>query len=191
MAVVKAKPEQAKKAVALATITNQKPVAATTQNKPTAAKKKSKPIGKKVVKAEKGGKTEKKVYDFLQTQFGTTLIGAQFVSKISYDWCRSSETNTKLRYDIIIRLADGTLIIIEVDGPQHYKRVKHFNRRNSLEEIQAIDRFKEGCAVNNGHSLIRLNQEDVWNEKTDWQTMLLDAISLCQNFDKNIVVKTY
>lgn len=76
MAVVKAKPEQAKKAVALATITNQKPVAATTQNKPTAAKKKSKPIGKKVVKAEKGGKTEKKVYLPLSDEVRSLLAEA-------------------------------------------------------------------------------------------------------------------
>ena len=135
-------------------------------------------------------KTEKKVYDFLQTQFGTTLIGAQFVSKISYDWCRSSETNTKLRYDIIIRLADGTLIIIEVDGPHHYDP-ESYHARKSKHDIPKRDRFKERRAVDNGHSLIRLNQEDVWNEKTDWQTMLLDAISLCRTSEENIVVKTY
>ena len=133
-------------------------------------------------------KTEMKVKDFLTNEFGTTLVGAQLMDETGFDWCKNKQ---RLPFDIILVLADGTRIIIEVDGPQHYERVPHFNRDKSLEEIQYWDRFKERRAVNNGHSLIRLKQVDVWNDTTDWRTILLSAISLCQRCEGNIVVKTY
>ena len=132
-------------------------------------------------------KTEKKVKDFLRTQLGTTLIGAQLLDETSFDWCKNIQN---LPFDIVLVLADGTKIIIEVDGPQHYDD-KHYFSKKTKHDIPKRDRYKEKRALKHGYSLIRLKQVDVWKDTTDWKAKLLDAISLCQNFNKNIVVKTY
>jgi len=50
-------------------------------------------------------------------------------------------------------------IIIELDGRQHFKQVSNWC---SPEEQFENDKFKEDCANNNGYSVIRLLQHDVF-----------------------------
>jgi len=46
----------------------------------------------------------------------------------------------------------------------------------SPEEQQEIDTYKMKCALSNGFSIIRITQEDIYNETIDWKNELLDAI---------------
>ena len=54
----------------------------------------------------------------------------------------------------------------------------HFNKKKSLETIQYWDKFKIDRALENGFSVIKLNQDNVWknHHKTDWLDGLLAAI---------------
>ena len=64
-------------------------------------------------------------------------------------------------------------IIIELDGRQHFQQVRNWS---SPQEQQENDKFKEECANNNGYSVIRLLQEDVFHDTYDWVKELCDAI---------------
>ena len=44
------------------------------------------------------------------------------------------------------------------------------------EDQQKTDKYKEKCANENGYSIIRLLQEDVFNDKYDWKTELVNNI---------------
>ena len=65
-------------------------------------------------------------------------------------------------------------IIIELDGIQHFKEVKHF--KNTLDEQRKRDLYKQKCANDNGYSVIRIYQEDVFHDTFDWSKELQDTI---------------
>lgn len=56
----------------------------------------------------------------------------------------------------------------------------HFNKKKSLETIQYWDRFKIDRALENGFSVIKLNQDKVFKNhnkgSTEWLDSLLEAI---------------
>ena len=65
-------------------------------------------------------------------------------------------------------------IIIELDGLQHIKQVWNWS---SPEKQQERDLFKMKCANENGYSVIRILQEDVYYDNYNWLQELLDNIS--------------
>lgn len=105
-------------------------------------------------------KTEKKVITFLNSK--NINIESQF--KLNDD--------TK-RYDI---LCNEFNIIIEIDGRQHFKEVKLF--KNTAKENQENDKNKMIKAMEQGYSFIRIFQEDIWNDKIDWQNLILDNLKI-------------
>ncbi|AVR53062.1 restriction endonuclease [Marseillevirus Shanghai 1] len=107
-------------------------------------------------------KTEAILWSFLKAQFENPLH--QFKSS----WCKNPETNNFLPFDFCI-----SKTIIELDGRQHYEQVSNWK---SPELIQKSDRYKEEQAIKNGYSVLRILQEDVWNDKTDWKKLLLEHI---------------
>jgi very-short-patch-repair endonuclease len=109
------------------------------------------------------------------------LIYSLIVIQFTNEWCKKEYL---LRFDFCIPDCN---IIIELDGPQHFKQIKNWQSP----ELQFInDKFKEKCANENGYSTIRLLQADVWNDKYDWLTELCDAVELNKcNGDK--VTNTY
>lgn len=64
-------------------------------------------------------------------------------------------------------------LIIELDGEQHFKQVSNCQ---SPAETQKNDKYKMKCANDHGYSVIRIYQLDVWNDKNDWKSNLIDAI---------------
>ena len=64
-------------------------------------------------------------------------------------------------------------MIFELDGRQHFQQVRNWS---SPEEQFENDKYKEECANENGYSVIRLLQEDVFNDTFDWVKELYDAI---------------
>ncbi len=106
-------------------------------------------------------KTEGIMYNWLLNHYDN--ISYQYKK----EWCK---TTRYLPYDFCI---EENNIIIELDGEQHFKQVMNWK---SPEEQQKTDKYKQKCANDNGYSVIRLLQEDVFNDKYDWKTELINNI---------------
>ena len=106
-------------------------------------------------------KTEAKLYEKLIT------IYSSLQTQFKKDWCKKQLC---LPYDFCI---SEYKIIIELDGPQHFQQVANWS---SPEEQLENDKYKEECANQNGYSVIRLLQEDVFYDTYDWVKELCHAI---------------
>ena len=101
------------------------------------------------------------------------------------DWCINPDTNRYLPYDFYIELVNGKKIIIECDGEQHYTQNSHFHRNDrTLEKQQDRDIYKMNKALENDVSMIRIHQEEVWNDTIDWKKEVTDAINEIKNENK-------
>ena len=108
-------------------------------------------------------KTETKLHEVLSQRY-------QVVYQPKYDWCVNSETNKRLPFDF--EMSDYN-IIIELDGDQHFKQVSNWI---SPEETRQRDIFKMDRANENGYTVIRIYQMDVFKDKNNWWVKLTDAI---------------
>lgn len=108
-------------------------------------------------------KSEKVLFDIL-------ILDYIVKQQLRYNWCRNPETNKYLPFDFVI---EDLKLIIELDGGQHFKQVRDWA---SPEERQKIDIYKMKQANENGYSIIRLLQMDVYFNKNDWKTKLYDNI---------------
>ena len=106
-------------------------------------------------------KTETMLYDVLYQQF------PDIIRQFKQDWCKNIRY---LSFDFCIL---EYKIIIELDGLQHFIQVMNWK---IPEEQQETDKFKEKCANENGYSIIRILQPDVFDDKYDWKTELLNNI---------------
>jgi len=61
------------------------------------------------------------------------------------------------------------MAIIEIDGRQHFEQVWNWN---SPDETQETDASKMVNAKNESYSIIRISQEDIWNDTIDWRSEL-------------------
>lgn len=104
-------------------------------------------------------KTEVKMYKILKKDF-------DIIYQPSFSWCKNSETKRKLPFDFLI---EDLKIIIELDGEQHFTQVSNWD---SPTTTQRKDRYKMKKANENGYTVIRLLQEDVWYNKNGWLDQL-------------------
>jgi very-short-patch-repair endonuclease len=111
-------------------------------------------------------KTEAKLYGQLVKKYPTLL--KQYKPEWSVNTLK--KTNRKLPFDFCI---PEYKIIIELDGLQHFMQVANWN---SPAETFEMDKFKEERAIEHNHTVIRLLQDDVFNDKFDWLVELCDAI---------------
>jgi len=109
----------------------------------------------------------KSLYPSLQTQF-------------KQEWCKKI---LHLPFDFCI---PEHKIIIELDGVQHFQQVRNWS---SPQEQFENDKYKEECANENGYSIIRLLQEDVFNDSYDWVKELCNAIEEIKVSDD--IINTY
>ncbi len=115
-------------------------------------------------------KTEKKLYEILNNDY------IDIKNQFKQDWSKNIETNKYLIYDFVL---EKEKIIIELDGEQHFKQVSNWS---SPEDQLKRDLYKMECANNNGFSIIRILQEDVFNDTFDWYTTLKESIeTIIQN----------
>ena len=106
-------------------------------------------------------KTEGKLYKIMKEIYPSIMY------QLRVNWCKNV---SYLPYDFYILNFN---IIIELDGPQHFTQIMEWK---SPEVQQKTDKYKEKCANENGYSIIRLLQEDVFNDKYDWKTELVNNI---------------
>ena len=85
------------------------------------------------------------------------------------DWCKNIK---HLPFDFVI---EERKIIVELDGKQHFEQIGNWL---SPEETRKNDLFKMKCANENGFSVIRILQKDVYKNKYDWLS------ELCKNIEK-------
>jgi very-short-patch-repair endonuclease/ribosomal protein L37E len=102
------------------------------------------------------------IYPNLETQF-------------KQEWCQNMTTKRYLPFDFCLT---DYKIIIELDGEQHFKKVKKW--KNDPIITQKRDRYKMRQAIKNGYSVIRLKQEDVFNDTFDWLRALKATIKIIQ-----------
>ncbi len=98
-------------------------------------------------------KTEQKLYTHLQPIY--TNLQQQY----KVDWCKNI---TYLPFDFIL---EEQKIIIELDGLQHFEQVSNWV---SPYKVQERDKYKMKQANDNGYSVIRILQEDVFYDTYQW-----------------------
>ena len=111
-------------------------------------------------------KTELILYNKLHEHYNT--IKRQY----KVDWCKNKK---HLPFDFVI---EERKIIIELDGKQHFEQI---GKWKSPEETRNNDLYKMKCANENGFSVIRILQEDVYNNKYDWLSELYETIEKITN----------
>ena len=111
-------------------------------------------------------KTEKMLLEWLDKKYPEYTI--EFQPK--FKWCKNKETNRLFPYDFLIK---ELKLILEIDGNQHFKQVSNWQSPKTQQER---DKFKMKCAYNNGYSMIRILQEDVYNNKNNWENKLINQI---------------
>jgi very-short-patch-repair endonuclease len=118
-------------------------------------------------------KTEIILYKYLQS-----ILDCQVVNQKRFKWCKNILC---LPFDFCIK---DFKIIIELDGRQHFVQTSNWEDPT---ERQENDIYKMKCANQHGYSVIRIFQEDVWNNKNNWKTKLYNAI---ENYTKptNILI---
>lgn len=106
-------------------------------------------------------KTEKILYNKLICSY--TLLQRQYKVK----WCKNINY---LPFDFVI---EDKKVIIELDGKQHFEQIGNWT---SPEDTRKNDLYKMKCANENGFSVIRLLQKDVYNNKYNWLNELITNI---------------
>ena len=114
-------------------------------------------------------KTESKVYDNLSPFY------QQLKRRYCIDWCKDKKF---LPFDFAL---EDLKIIIELDGLQHFKQVSNWT---TPEKAQNVDKYKMNCANENGFSVIRILQDDVWNNRYKWLEELMRNIEKVSNDNK-------
>ena len=122
--------------------------------------------------------TEKIVYNWLKEEFKNKKI----ISQAKFEWCKNKKGNY-LPYDIYIEEEN---LIIEIDGPQHFKQIKDWKNPS---DTFATDIYKIKKAINNNIRIIRILQEDIYYNKIKWKEILMEKIINNKN-EKIIFIDT-
>ena len=114
-------------------------------------------------------KTEGKVYNWLKELF-------PFIDKSYTNW-KPTWFERNFEFDIVFH---ELKLIIEIDGEQHYSFkqhiTRHFNKNTTTQERIETDVYKMKKANENGYSVIRIIQLDIWEDKNNWENNLFAAI---------------
>lgn len=110
-------------------------------------------------------KTEQIVLLFLREYFHDVKFNHKF------DWGIHPGTGKNFRFDFVI-----DKIIVELDGDQHFVQVGNWK---PPEETRARDLIRMNQSLENGFRTVRILQRDVYYNKYDWKTEILEAIKNC------------
>lgn len=122
-------------------------------------------------------KTETKLYTWLVNKYKTIKYQPK------YEWCKNPKTNRMLPFDF-----EYKDIIIELDGPQHFKQISNWR---TPQEQNEIDRFKMDFAIKNNKHIIRISQKYVYMNNSGWEQELEQTIDYLSNLDKSTYIIRY
>jgi very-short-patch-repair endonuclease len=111
-------------------------------------------------------KTEKILFDKLVENY------SELKRQYKVDWCKNIK---HLPFDFVIV---DRKIIIELDGKQHFEQIGNWQ---SPEKNREIDIYKMKCANENSFSVIRILQKDVYKNKYNWLSELMNNIEKITN----------
>jgi very-short-patch-repair endonuclease len=112
-------------------------------------------------------KSEKLVYEKLKE------IYPELKFQFRAEWCRNEyKKNNYLPFDFLL---EDNKIIIELDGMQHFTQI---GKWTNPEDTRVRDKYKMQKANENGFSIIRILQEDIYRKKYNW------LIELTYNIEK-------
>ncbi len=111
-------------------------------------------------------KTEDKLNKILSEKYPSLK------TQYKVDWCKDKK---HLPFDFVI---EERKIIVEQDGVQHWKQVAKWK---TPEHNRKRDLYKMKCANENGFSVIRILQEDIFKDKYDWFNELCETIENITN----------
>jgi SAM-dependent methyltransferase len=119
-------------------------------------------------------------------KYNLSEIDLCYMPDLSFQFCEpiSDGSEFDLLSAIYQSLKDNGKIIIELDGAQHFKQVRNWG---SPEKQQENDKYKMKMALQNGYSVIRLLQNDVYRKKYDYKTKLIETINTIKNLAPQIV----
>ena len=100
------------------------------------------------------------------------------------DWCRNPKTTNHLPFDIVL---PNEKIIIEIDGRQHFEQVCNWD---SCDYTRSKDVYKMLKATKNGYSIIRMLQEEIWDDVIDWRNELINVIYECSGCVKTTFIES-
>jgi very-short-patch-repair endonuclease len=86
-----------------------------------------------------------------------------------FDWCRNPDTNRYFPFDFVV---EDLNLIIEIDGEQHFSQISNWD---SPEKTFEYDKYKMKMAMENGYSIIRILQKNIWNDIDNWETKFNDV----------------
>jgi len=101
-------------------------------------------------------KTEAKFYEHYLPKY------PDMISQYKTDWCRSETSGREYPYDFCFPSLN---ILIEIDGPQHYRQVSNW-QDPAIQNDR--DKYKIKCALNNGYTIIHMCQEEIYDDTYDW-----------------------
>lgn len=110
-------------------------------------------------------KTEKKLLNWLKENFKYKIK-----HQAQFKWCKNLDTNRYLPFDFCI---EELKLILEPDGRQHFEQVMNWESPNKRLEI---DEYKIRQALINGYTIIRILQNDIYNDKNEWDIKLKNVI---------------
>lgn len=116
-------------------------------------------------------KTEKRVKDWVHEHVRLRWVGCEVIGQLTLQ-SKKRKRGSPMKYDIAIQSGNRVLLVIEIDGRQHFEEDARFL------QTQLNDVHKEIEAVTAGIPMLRLFQPDVWNDRFDWKlwlTTMIDA----------------
>ena len=116
-------------------------------------------------------KTEAKMYSYLSGKL------PHIVKQFCPDWCINPMTKRNLRFDFADEVSKT---IFEIDGQQHFKQVSNWS---APEKSLKRDIYKMQKAKQAGYKIIRIFQEDIYNNDEKWldEHILPEIISQDRN----------
>jgi len=110
-------------------------------------------------------KTEQKVFDYFKDFF-------DIKRRVRFEWAKNINTDYFYEYDMLINNT-----IIEIDGRQHFEDLNY--HYTTAEKVRETDIHKMKLAINKGYNIIRIFQEDIWNDKINWKNLIDITIQIC------------
>jgi hypothetical protein len=100
----------------------------------------------------------------------------KYTFSIEYNKPNTPRPNgASFRMDWILRTLRG-IVVIELDGTQHFKEVTYWGGAEKFAVGRARDAYKMLYWLSRGARFIRLHQKDVFCERFDWRELLTKAI---------------
>ena len=118
-------------------------------------------------------KTEAKLREWLQNKFPQARVTRQYPGP---------KLHGQTHFDFLLTFPDGFEVLIELDGPQHFWE----NHRFYTEEGCKRDLAKEEWALAKGMSVVRVLQEDVWEDRLDWQGWVSRSIDKARTVEEKV-----